>query len=157
MTDAQLRLVVRLAQLANRAGVCRINLKPGDLVVEITRFDTDPDAIGWLVGHGRAPYEVTPPLHVGDCPMTNARPADRECCVCKHHDDQPRDYIEGGGGTRYTGPTREVWDIRPLSGRAAGDGGPMRWENADFVALPDAIAELARAAVPDACIAASGC
>ncbi len=156
MTDEQLKLIVRLAQMAHRGGLCRVNLKPGDLVVEISRFHLDPDAIGWLIAHGRAPYERTPPLHVGDCPMTNTTAADRTGCVCEHHEGEPRDYIEGKGGARYTGPTREIWDIRPFSGRAGDDGGPQRWENADFVALPDAVAELARAAVPDACIGVPG-
>lgn len=30
--------------------------EPGDLVIEITKFRYDPDAIGWLIGHGEAPY-----------------------------------------------------------------------------------------------------
>ena len=107
MTDAELKVLVRLARdLHLGSSRCR-HARPGDLVVEISKFDTDPDAIGWLVAHGRAPYE--------------------------------RDAPPGS-------PTREVWDVAPLSGRTNDAGGPMRWENAEFVALPEAVAELARAA-----------
>lgn len=110
MTDRELTtlvMIIRLAREAHHGGRCRVRTKPGDLVVEISKYDIDPDMIGWLVAHGRAPYE--------------------------------RDAAAGA-------PTREVWDIRPLSGRVSAEGGPVRWENADFVALPDAIAVIARAA-----------
>lgn len=75
--------------------------EPGDLVIETTwlRRQPDPDAIGWLVAHGEAPY------------------------------------AEDG-----TGPTREVWDITPLSGAVGvGSAGELyqRWENASFVKVPD--------------------
>lgn len=109
MTDAELKLLVRLARELHLGGRTR-HARPGDLVIEISKFDTDPDAIGWLVAHGRAPYE--------------------------------RDAPPGA-------PTREVWDVAPLSGYTTDAGGPTkRWENAEFVALPEAVAELARAAFP---------
>lgn len=56
------------------------------------------------------------------------------------HDQAP--YNEDG-----TGETREVWHVVPLSGPIRnsryGDGA-NRWENAEFYALPDSLAELAR-------------
>jgi hypothetical protein len=106
VNDALLKMLVRFGRELTLAGRIR-HPKPGDLVVEISKYDNDPDGIGWLVAHGRAPYEL-------DAPPGS--------------------------------PTREVWDLRPLSGR--GEGGVMRWENADFVALPDSIAALAREAFP---------
>lgn len=141
--DATLVMLVRLGREAHHGGRCR-HARVGNLVVEISKYEIDPDGIGWLVAHGRAPYERPPELHVGDCPMTNADPGARTRCVCDHH-DTPREYLEGGGGQRG-GATREVWDIEPLSGRRGNDGGPMRWENAEFVALPESLAELAREA-----------
>lgn len=42
--------------------------------------------------------ELPPPLHVGDCPMTNSRPEDRTECACDSYPGQERDYLEGGGG-----------------------------------------------------------
>lgn len=36
------------------------------------------------------------PLHVGDCPMANDPPGGS--CVCEHHENQERGYVEGGGG-----------------------------------------------------------
>lgn len=39
-----------------------------------------------------------------------------------------------------TGELREIWDVIPLAhGR---DGKPLRWENAEFYALPDSLAAL---------------
>ena len=107
MTTSEMKVIVRLARELHLGGRCR-HARPGDLVVEISKYDTDPDAIGWLVAHGRAPYEV-------DAPPGS--------------------------------PTREVWDVVPLSDCTTDAGGPTkRWENADFVALPEAVAELARTA-----------
>lgn len=106
--DPILLMLVRLGREAHHGGRCR-HARSGDLVVEISKFDIDPDAIGWLVAHGRAPYELDAPPGA---------------------------------------PTREVWDILPLSGRKGSDRA-VRWENADFVALPDAIAVLARQAFPE--------
>lgn len=100
-------MLVRLAREAHLGGRWR-HAKPGELVVEVSKFNIDPDAIGWLVNHGRAPY------------------------------------AEDGSG-----PTREIWDLIPLSGaRGSYEGGAQRWENAEFVALPDSVAELARVAFP---------
>lgn len=43
--------------------------QPGDLVVEDSWMGSpDPDAIGWLIGHGEAPYGVDDPLD-GSVPM----------------------------------------------------------------------------------------
>lgn len=51
------------------------------------------------------------------------------------HGDAP--YNEDG-----TGEMREVWDVIPLArGRS---GKPLRWENAEFFALPDSLARLVR-------------
>lgn len=64
-TSVALRLAIALA----RGGLDRSTPPvPGDLVVEVTRFDTDPDAIGWLVGHDDAPYNADDPLD-GSVPM----------------------------------------------------------------------------------------
>jgi len=102
MTSAELKVIVAIARETRSTKHAR----PGDLVVEISKWGIDPDAIGWLIAHGRAPYER-------DAPVGS--------------------------------PTREVWDIVPCSDA----GGPtMRWENAEFVSLPDSIAELARDAFP---------
>lgn len=107
MTDQDdvLRLLVvavRAAALAPhltaQAREADIDPVPGDLVVETSSLqirNPDPDAIGWLIAHGEAPYN------------------------------------EDG-----TGPTREVWDILPLSGRTQKDWGYQRWENADFRKVP---------------------
>jgi hypothetical protein len=107
--DATLCMLIRLGREAFHGGRCRVRCRPGDLIVEISRYEIDPDGIGWLVNHGRAPYEADAPP----------------------------------GAT-----TREVWDMTPLSGRTGQNGGEVRWENADFVALPEAIADLAREAFP---------
>lgn len=65
-TDTALRMLVAAAR---RAAVAEsVGPEPGDLVVEITRFDTDPDAIGWLIGHDDAPYNADDPLD-GSVPM----------------------------------------------------------------------------------------
>src|SRR5690348_10321593 len=45
-----------------------------------------------------------------------------------------------------TGLVREVWDIIAFSGANNAFTGRLRWENAEFVALPDDLAELAMAA-----------
>lgn len=65
-----LKLIVELARTASLfdKGYSQ-DPKPGDLVVEVTTFrDRDPDAIGWLVGHGDAPYNVDDPDD-GSVPM----------------------------------------------------------------------------------------
>ena len=77
---------------------------PGDLVVEVTKFTIDPDAIGWLVEHGDAAF------------------------------------LEDN-----TGPKREVWDIVPLRG-LSGEckaKGFQRWENAEFMVIPDGLVKRA--------------
>lgn len=38
-----------------------------------------------------------------------------------------------------SGEVREVWDIWPLSGSTGPGGRPLRWENAEFVALPESV------------------
>lgn len=43
-------------------------------------------------------------------------------------------YAEDG-----TGPTREVWDIAPLSGRHQEGRTWQRWENADFRPVPEVV------------------
>ena len=55
------------------------------------------------------------------------------------HGDAPL-HVDG------TGPVREVWDIIAFSGAHNAFTGTLRWENAEFVALPDDLAELALAA-----------
>jgi hypothetical protein len=117
VTDAELRFVVRLAINLHQP-LLRTSPNPGDLVVEVTRMRMDPDAIGWLIAHGQAPW------------FAGTKVADG--------------ILDG------VGPMREVWDIEPLSGRGPlhGPWRPQRWENAQFMALPDAIAELARQAFP---------
>lgn len=65
--EGALRLAVALA----RAPLDRDHVpEPGDLVVECSWFTNgpDPDAIGWLVAHGDAPYGVDDPLD-GSVPM----------------------------------------------------------------------------------------
>jgi hypothetical protein len=56
MTDITLqdalRLTVELARKLALTGRGNNNPQPGDLVVEMTKFPDDPDAIGYLVGHG---------------------------------------------------------------------------------------------------------
>lgn len=92
--------IVALAREVDIAALRR-DPQPGELVVEpsMLRRRNDPDAVGWLVAHGDAPYN------------------------------------EDG-----TGAMREIWDVIPLErGR---DGKPLRWENAEFFALPDAFAAL---------------
>lgn len=50
------------------------------------------------------------------------------------HDDAP--YSEGDP-TDGSVPMREVWDIRPLSGRHRKGRGWQRWEDAEFRAVPE--------------------
>lgn len=100
MTDASaLRLIVALAREVYLGGRCRTP-EVGDLVIEVTGMGRppDPDAIGWLAAHGRAP------LHVDG-----------------------------------SGEQREVWDVLALSGRRGAAGEALRWENAEFAALPPSV------------------
>lgn len=96
-TDQALSLLVAVARHASvysRDNDVHREPQEGDLVVEVTKFGSpDPDAIGFLQGHGEATYS-----------------------------------------TDNTGPSREVWDIRPLSGK--GKGGVQRWENSEFRVVP---------------------
>lgn len=69
MSDAMLKAMVvsaREAALEARLRTVRAGLpelapepepEPGDLVVEMSMFGLDPDAIGLLVGHGSAPWD----------------------------------------------------------------------------------------------------
>lgn len=94
--DQLLSLLVAVAREAALRPQGRAPVE-GDLVVEISNlFGTpDPDAIGFLQGHGEATYSVD-----------------------------------------NTGPSREVWDVRTLSGRGGISPGVRRWENAEFLAVP---------------------
>lgn len=60
------------------------------------------------------------------------------------HDDAPYHEDDPLDGSV---PMREVWDVRPLSGRTQEGKDYQRWENAQFVALSPAIAELVREAL----------
>lgn len=111
MTSEELKVLVRLAREYHLGSRRTRHARPGDLVIEVSKFDTDPDSIGWLVAHGQAPYERDAPIG---------------------------------------SPTREVWDVVPLSGITTDAGPSTRWENAEFVALPESVAELAREAFPQA-------
>lgn len=62
--DVLLKLLVRLARYA----VEQDQPVSGDLVVEVSMFRHDPDAIGWLIGHDQAPYEEGEPTD-GSVPM----------------------------------------------------------------------------------------
>lgn len=52
--DSLLRLLVDRARQASLHET--EEPQPGDLVVEVTKFSLDPDAIGWLKAHGDASY-----------------------------------------------------------------------------------------------------
>jgi hypothetical protein len=96
--DWSVDVLTLLVAVARMASIHIPRAKPieGDLVVEVSKFgDPDPDAIGFLQGHGEAAYEP-----------------------------------DGSG------PTRIVWDVRPLSGKGGIAPGVQRWENADFVVVP---------------------
>lgn len=72
LTDDILRAIVAIARdgvfAATAAGVPAIEPLPGDLVVRADGFhDSDPDAIGWLVAHGNAPYYAN-----GDGPIRDS-------------------------------------------------------------------------------------
>lgn len=60
---------LKLAVVFGRT-VVDFNTEPrrGELVVEVTRRDIDPDAIGYLVGHADAPWNRDDPLD-GSVPM----------------------------------------------------------------------------------------
>jgi hypothetical protein len=108
--DASERALRLIVALARRVAITTRNPeppKPGELVIEVTAFRADPNAIGVLVGHDVAPY------HPGD-------------------------------PTDGTVPMREVWDIIPLSGEVNPETGFARWENAEFVALPESVQRIAR-------------
>ena len=52
-------MLMLLVEQARRNAISREFLgepQPGDLVVEVSKFSIDPDAIGWLLGTGEAPY-----------------------------------------------------------------------------------------------------
>lgn len=65
-------------------------------------------------------------------------------------DDSAIGWLDCHGDAPYardnSGPVREIWDIRPLNGSKGAEwlDGCVRWENAEFFALPDRIVELAR-------------
>lgn len=67
MSETMLRLAVMFARALVRYDQ---EPQPGDLCVEVTgwRRSVDPDAIGYLVGHGPAPYHEDDPLD-GSVPM----------------------------------------------------------------------------------------
>jgi len=76
------QLLMLLVDLARRATLnweqtAAPPLAPGDLVVEVSKFAIDPDAIGWLVGEGEAAYSedgTGPTRHVFDIvPLSGAR------------------------------------------------------------------------------------
>ena len=138
LSRGALELVVDLAQRAYAKGVCTPNPPVGSLVFEPTllwchggdavqRRPADIDAIGWLVQSGLAPYLT---------------------------EQQAR--AQRLAGKDPTPDARLVWDIMPLSGRrgrmsdsilmAFGVPRPnvLRYENAEFWALPNDIAELVR-------------
>lgn len=60
------------------------------------------------------------------------------------HDDAPYHEDDPLDGSV---PMREVWDIRPLSGRLQPGRDYQRWENAQFVGLPERVADLVREAL----------
>lgn len=122
LTRGALEIVCGLAQQAYKRGVCRQNPVVGDLVFEPTllwchgprvgRVGVDVDAIGWLHATGQAPYVAG---DVGDDLAINLRKE-----------------------------MRLVWDIYALSGRRGDTGirATLRFENCEFWALPNDIAEL---------------
>jgi hypothetical protein len=60
------------------------------------------------------------------------------------HDDAPYHEDDPLDGSV---PMREVWDVRPLSGRHQPGRDYQRWENAQFVGLPADVTDLIRKAI----------
>jgi hypothetical protein len=120
--DDVLRLLVvmaRAAALAPYVGGEESEPQIGDLVVEVSHQtrDIDPDAIGWLVGHGSAPYRED-----GTGPAREV------------WDILP---LSGRGQKRY--PERTAVDRSAM----AIDDTYQRWENAEFRKVPEPLRQRA--------------
>jgi hypothetical protein len=129
------------ATLARYCSVRGVDPNPGDLVVEVTGRDRDPDALGWLVAHDFAPY-ADPADPCPGCGGTG-----KTALAIPPQPSDPPDIRDGrtvkcgtcgGHGTLAEG--RDVWDIVPLNPEGMlNPHGVQRWENADFATINPAV------------------